>query len=370
MHPTVGINTDTEIDIFYSGYFNPSKSRGPSDYMRIDETYGILLRSYGYSLWFPVFLDSEQESYETNFEKVTVQTPLKYKTVVAGVMLNEYENDSTRVTIWNPGIMDIEDVQCVARDYRINEKDNIIVYHLDSDLSFKNSHKILDFCIKLKELYEKRLIKTNETMPLYILEMPKYGNISSSNVVGITTNLFHDFDEQFFAKLTLAHELVHPYVQLPVSIDNPFYAFVIEGFPSYFQIYALLETGTVDEEWYKKYMIGKEDDYLYKKQNGMNKRGWKTPIEKPILEIIADEIGSYKDSFVLSDRVWLFFNYLRKEMGKEDYNDFVMELFKFKTIYYNKFEKLLLDYLPDFKEDLNIWLNTTDYPERFRLKGD
>jgi hypothetical protein len=265
--------------------------------------------------------------------------------------------------------MDIEDIQCVARDYKTAEKDNIIVYHLYTDLSFKNCDKIIDFCIKLRELFETRLMKSNKSIPLYIMEMPKYGNISSGNVVGIATELFHDFDKQDYKKQTLAHELVHPYVQLPVSIDNPFYAFVIEGFPSYFQIYALLETGTLDEEWNTKYMLKIENEYLYKKVNGMNKRGWKTPIEKPILEIKPDEIGSYKDMFILSDRAWLFFNYLRQEMGNDDYNKFVVELFKFKTIDYNKFEKLILKYLSDFKEDLNTWLNTTDYPERFRLNS-
>jgi hypothetical protein len=50
----------TRLLIEYAGPFNPSRARSPSDYMRIAGD-GVYLRSYGYSLWFPVFLEARAD---------------------------------------------------------------------------------------------------------------------------------------------------------------------------------------------------------------------------------------------------------------------------------------------------------------------
>ncbi len=75
------------LAVYYSGYFNPSKARSPSDYMRIDGD-GIFLRSYGYSLWFPTFLESNSDSYETGFD-ATIRVPHEYTAVFAGDRLSD-----------------------------------------------------------------------------------------------------------------------------------------------------------------------------------------------------------------------------------------------------------------------------------------
>ena len=58
--------------------------------MRINQNEGVLLRSYVYSLWFPIFLDEGEESYETLFKKVTVDLPVDFKSVVSGKLLKEH----------------------------------------------------------------------------------------------------------------------------------------------------------------------------------------------------------------------------------------------------------------------------------------
>lgn len=225
----------------------------------------------------------------------------------------------------------------------------------------------MEYAIRLKELFSQNLRSINDTLPLFIMEMPKYGDISSGNVVGISEKLFNTFENNIKSKVTIAHELVHPYVDIPVSIDNPFCAFVVEGFPSFFQMYAMKKISS-DVYNIKDEIRKVEEKYLEKRKTGKIRRGWALPIEKAILNITFDEIGTYKDNFVLNDRVWLFFYNIWDQMGDDKFDNFLKELFKFNSINYVKFEELVLRYIPDFKEKLDIWLNTTDYDDDLHIK--
>jgi hypothetical protein len=360
---STNVITDKELRVYYSGFINPSRARGLSDYMLIDISKGIFLRSYGYSLWFPIFIKQNQDNYDVNFKKVTVRLPADFKCIVAGELVDEFVENDIYLAVWKPGITDITDIQCSAQRYQTVSKENVFVYYI-SDKS--NAEKILDYAIKLKELYSKNLRAVNEAIPLYIMEMPTYGDISSGNVVGVSEKNFCSFDDGLISKLTIAHELVHPYVEIPVSIENPFYAFVVEGFPSFFQAYALKR---IDGENYNldKVMRKVEKSYLEKRRTGKTPRGNKLPVEKAILDIEYNEIGSYKDRFVLRDRVWLFFYDIWNQMGDEKFDVFLIELFLFNFIDYEKFEELILKHLPDYKIKLNIWLNTTDYPDEIKI---
>jgi hypothetical protein len=91
------------------------------------------------------------------------------------------------------------------------------------------------------------------------------------------------------------------------------------------------------------------------------------PVEKPIVDIGPDEIGDYKDSLVLGDRAILFQNWLRTTMGVDRFGEFTRELFSSTTGSYAGFRALLQSYLPDAQDDIDLWLETTDYPERLRL---
>ena len=198
------------------------------------------------------------------------------------------------------------------------------------------------------------------------MEMPKYGDISSANVVGISESIFNNFEEDIRSKLTIAHELVHPYVKIPITKKNPFYAFVIEGFPGFFQAYALKR---IEGDNYKldEVMRGIEKSYLEKRKTGKTRRGNELPKEKAILKISPEDIGAYKDKFVLNDRVWLFFYSVWDQMGDKKFDLFLKELFSSKSIDYESFENLVIKYLPGYEKKLNIWLNTTDYPKQISL---
>ena len=363
---TASINQKQPLEVHYSGFMNPSKTGSLSNYMRIDKNEGVYLRGYGYSPWFPVFLEPADPPYKTDFKKITVNLPAPYRCVVGGELVSETTHDGRYSATWKPGKVDIRQIQCTARKYKSVSGDKIGVYHQKNE---SNAEKILQYASNLRELFHSHLRPVNTTSTLYIIEMPEYGNISSDNVVGISSQLFNNFDNSINSKRTIAHELVHPYVTLPVETDNPFAALVIEGFPSFFQVYALHKT--LDPEAYnlKKHMIRVEESYLKKKQTGKDRRGNMLPEEKPILDISYDEIGNYKDYFILSDRVWLFLYDLWQEMGDQQYEHFLRELFQMDTIDYSQFEKLLFSYLPEYQEKLHIWLRTTQYPASIRLEA-
>lgn len=349
------------MEIYYSGFMNPSRTRALSNYMHINKNSGVYLRAYGYSLWFPVFIEPDDNSYETNFQRVSVNLPAGFKAVVVGKLISETTEENRYTAVWKPGKIDLRDMHCSARNYKSIQKENISVYYTDNH---KNAEQILDYTQKLKEFYYENLRKVHDTSSLYIVVLPKYGDISSHNVIGIQTRVYNNFDNDINSKYTIAHELVHPYVHIPVKIENPFSAFVIEGFPSFFDIYALHKLNGFD---LAKYMLQVEKKYKNKKQTGKNQRGNPLPTEKPILEITYDEIGSYKDYFVLSDRVLLFLYHLWIQMGDENYDLFLKELFRFESIDYGKFEALIVKYIPGYEDNLNTWLNTNDYPESIHI---
>lgn len=354
---------ENTLNVYYSGFFNPSKAGSLSNYMYINKNSGVYLRGYGYTLWFPVFIEAYQNSYKADFKKITIQLPKEYKCIVGCELLEEKIDNSIYTAIWKPGLTDIFDIQCTARKFQLNAKANVYVYYLTNKSS---SDKVLDYSISLRELYSQNLKSIDDTQPLYIMEMPHYGDISSANVVGISEELFNTFEKDIRSQLTISHELVHPYVKIPVTKENQFYAFVVEGFPSFFQIYALKRIRG-DAYNLKEEMIKVEERYLAKRKTGKTLRGNELPEEKAILNIGFDEIGNYKDTFVLSDRVWLFFYNAWIRMGDAKFDMLLKELFSFNSISYESFEELVIKYIPGFKETLNTWLNTTDYPDEIKI---
>lgn len=356
-----------QLCVYYSGFFNPSRSRSPSDFMRINIQEGVFLRSYGYSLWFPVFIEPNNEINEINVKRVIIKTPSNFRTIVAGKQINEISEGLSTVSTWEPGLVNPDDVQCVSSDYNVLSHKNVFVYSFRDSVSEQSSVKILDYVLQLKDLYETNIRKINNSNPVYIVEMPRYGDISGNNIIGIQQSRFMDFNN-IWTKLTIAHELAHPYVQLPVSSTNSLYALVIEGFPGFFQVYAVTRIIGNPEFNTRKIMKEIQSGYLKKRETGVNRRGNKLPVAKPITQITADEIGNYKDNFILNDRVWLFFYHIWNKMGDDTFDRFLKTLFINDSMDYQRFEKVILQYLPGFREDLNIWLNTQDFPERFYIE--
>lgn len=351
-----------KMQVFYSGFMHPSKARSISDYMRIDKNEGVFLRSFAYSLWFPVFLEDGEQWHPVTFDMVTVKLPPGFKSLVTGELISETIKEGNYVAEWKPGEVNIFEVQCTARKYEVLEKNGISVYYLGNE---EQAGNILDFSLKLKKFCYEKLRTYTDNRHLFVMEMPPFGDISSGNVIGLQSARFNNFDKSMNSMATITHEFVHPYLSVPVSVDNPIYTLVLEGFPSFFQVYVL--AGIIDDYDPESVMLRVEENYLEKKRTGLNRRGRQLPEEKAVYEITADEIGEYKDNFVLSDRVWLFMFDLWQQMGDSEFEKFIKELFSLESIDTRIFEDLILDYLPAYKDRLDTWLKTSDYPEEFLL---
>lgn len=356
------LSENEEIEIFYSGFFNPSRARSLSDYMRINKNEGVFLRSYGYSVWFPVFKGSIAQNALANFKRITVKLPSDFRCVVTGELKSERIENNSYISEWEPGITTIQNIQCAAQKYNVETKSGIHVYYLTNK---SNAQKILQFTKNLKDIFESKLKKIEKENALYIVEMPEYGDISCSNVIGLSDDTFNNFDNASYSKLTIAHELVHPYVRIDVAEDNPFYAFVNEGFPSFFQIYAMHKVSSAFET--KNVMLRVEKNYINKRETGKNSRGNQLPVEKPILDINANEIGLFKDNFILNDRVWLFFFDLWEKMGEEKFDSFLKELFDLQDINYSVLEELVNKYISNYKKNLHKWLYTKEFNEELMI---
>lgn len=352
------------MKVSYAGPFNRSRARTPSDYMRIDAD-GVLLRSYGYSLWFPVFLGDDRDSHAVDFPHVVLRTPAEFTTVFTGTHQGDRVEAGTRISTWSATGVEIIDAQCTSRRFEVAEHGSIKLYHERNAASAKMAGEIARFARRLDGIYRRDYRKDAVSGQLHIMQMPRYGEISSDNVVGMTDEDWESFTDYFHGKTTLAHELIHPFVQLKTDRDDPLYAVAVEGFPAFLHYPALAELG--EQERYDKHMTRLETAYLERKSSGKDRRGRRLPVEKPLARIEPDEIGRYKDSFVLGDRAVLFQNWLRTKMGVEGFRRFTRELFAASSASYDDFRRLVLKYLPDAAEDIALWMETSDYPERIRL---
>ncbi len=354
------------LKVYYSGFFHPSFSRGQSDFMKIDQT-GAWLRSYGYSLWFPVFLDDGSESYNVEFKRVSVNIPEDYSCILSGEHVKDYAEGSRKISVWSPGNLNLIDMQLVCSVYKIISRQNVYVYCFDDSASKANSSDILDYAVRLKLFFENNIKHEETGRSLHITEMPEYGDISSGNATGIQMGRWQNFIHEEGPKITLAHEMVHEYVHVGVSWDDPLIAIVTEGFPVYYNLLAIAEVS--DPDFYQEAMNRTERSYIYKRETGLYsaERKIKLPKEVPLASIKFDEIGVYKDRFVLSDRIILFMNYLRTEMGKNNFSGFTTEIFSMKEITYQLFLEKIYKYLPGSESDIRLWLETTEYPGRLML---
>jgi len=223
---------------------------------------------------------------------------------------------------------------------------------------------------RLAEFYSDHYKSTQKSPQLHVAELPNFASgISSGNMIGMTSAQWQNFslkDEDVSLKLLLAHELVHDYVQLDVSVNSPLAALVGEGFPSYFHLPALAEI--LGEEFYHSYMKRVEKSYLERKKTKKTRWGSPLPEEKPILSITWTDIGTYKDIFILNDRVRLFLNSIRTKLGKKRFQLFTQELCNSPHLDLPTFYNLVEKYIPDSAQDMDIWLKTNQYPSRFHLR--
>ena len=276
MQQSQHLKTST-LKICYSGFFHPSKVRSLSDYMRINKNSGVFLRGYGYSLWFPVFISPNEDAYTTNFKRISVTTPKKFACVLNGQHIKEKTTESKRITIWSPGKQNISNIQCVAAPFHQTTRNHIKFYHQTEDA---NKSQVIAFIDTLQAFYSNTYKNVSSSELIYLVEMPEYGNISADNMIGITTGVIENFNTALSAKATIAHELVHAYVIMPVQKTNPMYAFIKEGFPSFFHLYALDQLLPEKEFSLSAYMSKIKNAYEKKQETGKDRWNNKLPKTK------------------------------------------------------------------------------------------
>lgn len=347
------------IEVEWTGYFHPSAARSPSDYMRIDGS-GVFLRGLGYSAWFPLLLEPDEDEHDVSFHRVSVTVPRGLTPVFTGNLVStEDDREGTHAT-WRADSVSLSDAQLTARPFRVSTEEGVSVYSLDDPGSLASGRAICDLARSLLVYYRAHYRSDALSGPLHVVETPPFGDISSGNVIGIQESRWRSFAESDDAQRTLAHELVHPFVQPPIPRADRLYALMIEGFPSYFHYPALEALGAID---YPKRISELRESYLEKRKTGTDRRGRPLPEEKAISTIGADEIGVYKDRFVLSDRAILFLDTLRTRLGRERFEEFVRRLFAGGEMDEARFRALVTEYLPDFAAGMTVWLDTTDLPD-------
>jgi hypothetical protein len=336
---------------------------------------GVYLRSYGYSLWFPVFLEARADETNVSFSRVTLRTPMDLVPVFVGERVEEWIEGDERVSIWTAKNVPIFAAQLTARSFKLHEDDGYFVYSLPDSASRKKAGTILAFTRRITSLARARYRAAAAPGQIHVMQMPRYGDISSYNVVGISGSVWSEFDpatalvdprgwQSGWATRTLAHELIHPFVQVPTPLADPLWALVVEGFPAYFHLPLLAEIA--GEEWYEEYMVELQRSYVNKRESGTDRRGRRLPAEKPLLELTPEDLSRYKDRFVLADRALLFFDYLRRQMGKAAFLGFTTDLFNRPSLDAASFQEIVREHLPGAETDLPIWLESTEYPERLR----
>lgn len=362
----VGADLPRSLRIVYAGYFNPSKVRSPSDYMRIDGD-GVFLRAYGYSLWFPVFLPAGSDDYAVDFERVTTRLPRDYTGIFGGTRVRTVVDADSAVTDWRGTNIRLFEAQFTARPFQIlGNEGNFAIFHLPDSASTAAAQAILEFSRSLCAQYGM-LYRSSAPLDFrFIVEMPPYGDISSGSVTGLMESTWRIFSDDENAQRALAHELVHPYVRVDVSREDSAYCLVVEGFPSYFHLPCVAKSRGA--EFYNRYVGWIERLYLDKRASGKDRRGNPLPSEKPLLAIAADEMPEYKDRFVLDDRALLFLNYLRACMGTR-FEAFTVELFNTGITNTAGIRSVIEKHLPGSSEDIRIWLETTEYPERLQFSN-
>jgi hypothetical protein len=362
-----GLQADERLTVEYSGYCNPSKARSESDYMRIDAT-GVFLRSYAYSLWFPIFMAPRQDEYFVDLSSVTLSTPAEFPAVLTGRRVSDRIEGGRRVSIWQAENVSVFAAQCSARRWDMMGDDTVQVLHLTDDVSRKRAESILAFARQAIDFYSSNYGPGTGAATSYIMQLPKYGDISSGNVSGISDESWLEFNGDWFSKYLLAHELVHPYTGRQISRDDPMWCFVVEGFPSYFHLPFLSEA--LGADWYRRRIRTVQERYLQKRRTGLSRRGDPLPPEKPIDQIGADELSTWKDIFVLNDRVILFWDFLRRRMGEHDFGVLCRDLFGQPQLTARSIQKIILSAYPGPEDDVLAWLSTTEFPDWMQLEPD
>jgi hypothetical protein len=281
---------------------------------------------------------------------------------LTGQRVSERVDGDRRVSTWRAAGVSVFDAQCSARRWEVLGDATVQVLHLRDADSRAQAARILAFARQAIGYYASRYGTGTDTdaETTFIMQMPKYGDISSGNVSGISDAAWQAFDDDWVAKYLLAHELVHPYTGRRIARSDPLWSFVIEGFPSYFHLPFLAQA--LGPDWYRDRIATVQQRYLTKRETGLSRRGNPLPPEKPIDRIGADELSTWKDTFVLDDRVVLFWDYLRRELGADRFAALCRDLFGRARLTAGTIRASIVAAYPGPADHIDAWLSTTDFP--------
>lgn len=359
---TDGRDPGEGLEVVYNGWFSPSKARSPSDYMRGDHD-GLFLRSYAYSLWFPIFAEDRTGFPPVNFEKVRISAPKNYRAAFIGNEISRTERNGMATATWQATAVGPYDAQLTIRPFAVDHCGGLDAYHLTDSASADAAGRVCDEAGKLLAFYSSHYRAKAASRSILLVQEPAYGDIAGANMIGLADERWRQIKSDGDEVETLAHELVHAFVQTPTPKSDSLYVFQVEGFPSYFHLPAL--ASVLGEDWYGHQLDRIQKLYLERRTTG-KMGGEKMPPEKPILTIGPEEIGTYKDVFVLNDRALLFWDYLRRKMVRQDFDALVRELTASPEVTTKSFFGLIATHAPALQSDAHRWLETTDYPNEFR----
>lgn len=356
---------DAELVVTYGGHFHPSSARSRSDYMRIDPD-GVFLRAFGYSLWFPVFLEADDDVRKADFPNVRFKIPRQYELVFVGEKTAEQLTPEYAITSWRVNGAELWDLQVTAGEFRQLASGKVRIYYLDDEASALSAKAVAGFTQNLLAFYRDHYRQDAGMDSMNLVEMPEFGNISSHNMVGIASSTFRAFEHDIYSKRTIAHELVHPFVSLQVSRSDPLWSLAIEGFPSFFHLPGLRHV--LGDDFYRDFLLKVQKYYLDNKGVATDRRGSTRPPEVPLLQIAAENLSDYKDDYILWGRSKLFFNYLLKQMGESTFAAFAKDLFNRQGLTEPEFIALCEQYLPHHQAQVHTWLYSNAFPDEFRIE--
>lgn len=358
---TGGRDLSAGLKVDYHGRFSPSAARSPSDYMRGDKD-GLYLRSYAYSLWFPIFAEDHSSFPAVDFERVTITAPADMRAVFVGEETDRVEKKGQASATWTARAVGPYDAQLTIGRFAVKRSNGMATYYLKDTASEAAAERILAYADKLFAYYRNHYRQTAAERPIHLVELPKYGDIASANMVGLSEADWRTIQPDGYEMITLAHELVHAFVQTQTPKSDPLYAFQIEGFPSYFHLPALAQV--LGEAWYGKTLDTVQKNYLRRRATGKDGDDV-LPREKPILSMTPDDVSRYKDTFVLNDRALLFWDYLRRKMARQEFDALVHDLTAAPAVTAESFFGLIGKHAPVLVGDAHRWLETTQYPQEF-----
>ncbi|MGE5235797.1 MAG: hypothetical protein ACM3O7_05580 [Acidobacteriota bacterium] len=363
---TRGADLAAGMTVAYRGTFNPSNARSSDQAIRIDRD-GVVLAGSESSPWFPVFEEEGGRRGPVTFKTVWLSLPESFRALFPGRLASEKLSGGQRISEWVAEDVDPADVGCIARQFSATDAGNLHVWHLADAHSVAAARSIASFAARLAEQCAITYRHDVANDALYVVEVPGSVTFSGRNVVAIPDGAWRVFDINPLARTTLARGLVRPYIAIRLPEGDRLTALAAVGFPAYLHlpILYLLSGGSS----YDQAMAWIEGRYLRERAELSRTTGSAARPEKPLATISASEIAAPRENSLVADRASLFLNWLRSHIGPKAFFTFTADLFNRPQLDFDTFTRLVESYLPGSGADLHTWLETTEYPDRFRVAG-